>query len=283
MEESLNLKDDLLFKRRDNKVETGKRISTDDRNKLEFIMSLTNENSLLLSKCSQFNIGFTDNAYNWFNEKLCPIRADSLILLSPDKMKGALEKHGSKIISMLNQADFGISDIIMKGTNAEMSLEKSMMLIEKTGPYAVEYEISLPQGCSKKYSIQLEHESAGTKKILGLIISWISALEKGKVLLIDGFESGLHPLLVDFMIGHFYEKDLNKNRAQLILTTYDAALAKRNGFRRDQVWFTARDQAVGTTSLYSWLDYDVRSDLEFTENYLAGRFGAVPNINKSEK
>ncbi len=292
-EETLSSKNDLLFKRKGDKVETGKQIPKEEKNKVEFVMSLTNENSLLLSKCSQFNIKFIENAYNWFYEKLHPIRAGGPTSPSPGRMENALKKHGSKIIDMLNLADFGISNIIVEEMEADIPPKELTKFIEAMKlfgsdelrgiKYDVEHEISSSQGDSKKYILPFEEESDGTKKMSSLIISWIDALEAGGVLIIDELESCLHPLLVDFLISYFAERDINKNGAQLIFTTHDAGLAKRNKFRRDQVWFTARDPAVGATSLYSWLDYDIRSDLEFTDNYLAGRFGAIPDIKRVEK
>lgn len=293
-EESLNSGNSLLFERADGILRIGKQISTEEKNKIKFVMSLTNENSLLLSKCSQSNIKSIENAYNWFDEKLRPVRAGGPRSPSPGRMKDALEKYGSKIIDMLNRADFGISNIVVEETEAEKPPEELLKLFEAVKAlgsdgklrgfkYDVEHEISFPQGGSKKYSLPFELESDGTKKMSNLIISWIDALEGGGVLIIDELESCLHPLLVDFLISYFTDEDINVNRAQLIFTTHDAALAKRNKFRRDQIWFTARDPAVGITSLYSWLDYDIRSDLEFTENYLAGRFGAIPNIKRAER
>lgn len=297
IEESLNSEGRLLFERKGDKVEIGKQIPAEEKNKMESIMGLTNENSLLLSKCSQFNIEFTDNAYNWFDEKLHLISAGRLAPPSPERMKSALEKHSEKIFDMLNRADFGISDIVVEEADMETppkelkSIFEAMRAISSDGKlrgfksfiYDAEHEISFPQGGLKKYFLPFDDESDGTKKMSDLIISWIEVLEEGGVLIIDELESCLHPLLVDFLISYFTEKDINTNRAQLIFTTHDAALAKRNKFRRDQIWFTARDPAVGVTSLYSWLDYDIRSDLEFTDNYLAGRFGAIPNIRRMEK
>lgn len=256
-------------------------------------MSLTNENSLLLSKCSQFNIGFVENAYDWFSDKLHPICTDSLGTALPGRMKDALEKHGPRIIDMLNQADFGISNIIVKKafeapTKRLMEFHETAKNLDSEGlsgnpEYYVKREIPSPEGGAERYYMPFDSESNGTKRMVGLIISWIDSLEEGNVLLIDELESGLHPHIVDFLISYFSDRSVNENRAQLIFTTYDATLAKRNGFRRDQVWFTARDPAVGITSLYSWLDYDVRSDVEFAENYLAGRFGAIPDVKKTGK
>ena len=51
-------------------------------------------------------------------------------------------------------------------------------------------------------------------------------------------------------------------------------------FRRDQIWLCEKDR-YGASEIYSLMDFEdlVRKDANFNKNYLAGKYGAVPNID----
>lgn len=48
--------------------------------------------------------------------------------------------------------------------------------------------------------------------------------------------------------------------------------------RRDQIWFTEKDENTGATDLYSLVDFSVRKDAKVEKGYLLGRYGAIPFI-----
>ena len=52
-------------------------------------------------------------------------------------------------------------------------------------------------------------------------------------------------------------------------------------FRRDQVWFTQKDN-FGATEAYSLAEYKVRGSSPFERDYLQGKFGATPIIGDME-
>lgn len=42
-------------------------------------------------------------------------------------------------------------------------------------------------------------------------------------------------------------------------------------------WFVEKDQ-YGATDLYSLVEYELFNDIRFEENYIKGRYGAIPFI-----
>ncbi|MCL2607249.1 MAG: ATP-binding protein [Methanomassiliicoccaceae archaeon] len=291
-EESLSLNKKLLFRRTEGYLDPNVSISEEEKKKMDFIMGLTNDNSLLLSKCSESNITLVENAYNWFDEKLFFTRAGSSRKINPERMKDAISKHGSKLIDVLNRADLGISNISVKESDdgkhperilkfAELANAAGLEVDLRRYEFTVEHDITSDDD-SRRYTLDMDDESDGTQKMARMTVLWLDALESGGILIVDELEACLHPHLADLLIEYITEPDLNLNGAQLMFTTHDASIAKRNKFRRDQIWFTSREPTVGVTNLYSLLDYEVRPDLEFTENYLAGRFGAVPHVRKRD-
>ena len=69
---------------------------------------------------------------------------------------------------------------------------------------------------------------------------------------------------------------------QLIFTTHDTnllgSLLGEPPLRRDQVWFTEKDQA-GRSHLYPLTDFHPRKEENLERGYLQGRYGAVPFLN----
>lgn len=128
------------------------------------------------------------------------------------------------------------------------------------------------------------HESEGTKKIIAFSGTIFDTLQNGKILIVDELDSKLHPLITIQIIKLFHSPETNPNNAQLLFATHDTNLLSADIFRRDQVWFTEKDE-IEQTDLYSLDDFvfadgtKVRKDANLEKNYIAGRYGAIPYIN----
>ena len=100
-------------------------------------------------------------------------------------------------------------------------------------------------------------------------------------------EARLHPLVTQALIGLFNSLETNPKRAQLIFTTHDTNLLSNKLFRRDQIWFVEKDHFC-SSHLYSLAeikfdDNKVRNDASFEDNYLKGRYGAIPFLGGIKK
>lgn len=122
-----------------------------------------------------------------------------------------------------------------------------------------------------------ENESKGTQKLFALSGFILRALQKGQILVIDEFDTNLHPLLTREIIQLFNSNKTNSHQAQLIFTTHDTNLLSNKLFRRDQIWFTEKDR-YGVSTLFSLAEYKVRREANFEEDYITGRYGAIPFI-----
>ena len=96
-------------------------------------------------------------------------------------------------------------------------------------------------GTKETVSIPLDEESDGTLKMFALYPLLQDALEQGGVLCIDELNARLHPLLVRSFLITFLNPEINKNNAQIIFTTHDAWQLSNNLLRRDEIWFTEKD------------------------------------------
>ncbi len=132
-------------------------------------------------------------------------------------------------------------------------------------------------------AIPLGMESAGTLKMFALYPELQDVLEKGSVFFIDELNARLHPLLVRNFLLTFLNPEINTNHAQLIFTTHDTWQLSNQLLRRDEIWFTEKDEQ-GISKLYSLADFidesgaRIRKDESYEKNYLIGKYGAIPTL-----
>ena len=138
-------------------------------------------------------------------------------------------------------------------------------------------------GSDQTTSIPLNNESAGTLKMFALYPLLEDTLKSGGVLFIDELNARLHPLLVRDFVIMFLDPEINVNHAQLLFTSHDAWQLNGNFLRRDEIWFTEKDQN-GVSYLYSLADFvdeegvKIRKDENYEKNYLLGKYGAIPTL-----
>ena len=130
-------------------------------------------------------------------------------------------------------------------------------------------------------------ESSGTNKIIDLSGPIFHTLKYGGVLIIDELDSKLHPLLTISIIRLFQSNVTNPKNAQLIFATHNTNILSLGRLRRDQIYFTEKDQ-LGITDLYALVEYNmkgkkVRKDNSFEKDYINGRYGAIPFIGDLNK
>ena len=122
------------------------------------------------------------------------------------------------------------------------------------------------------------HESEGTQKITELLGLIFLILWGGKLLVIDELDAKLHPLLTRAIIQLFTNPKINPHGAQLVFTTHDTNQLHLDYVRRDEIWFTEKSP-VEATELYSHIEFkDFNPSMDITEQYVNGRYGAIPRI-----
>ncbi len=135
----------------------------------------------------------------------------------------------------------------------------------------------------KMAEIPLGSESAGTLKMFSLYPELQEVLKKGSVFFIDELNARLHPLLVRNFLLTFLNPQINVNHAQLVFTTHDTWQLSNQLLRRDEIWFTEKDEE-GISALYSLADFvdedggRIRKDESYEKNYLSGKYGAIPAL-----
>jgi hypothetical protein len=121
----------------------------------------------------------------------------------------------------------------------------------------------------------LDRESEGTRRLLGLLRPMLNALDEGSLLIVDELDASLHTQACEALLLLFLSAGTNPKGAQLVATTHDTNLLQCRLLRRDQIWFTEKNQQ-GATDLYPLTDFRTRKGDRLERGYLQGRYGAVP-------
>lgn len=141
---------------------------------------------------------------------------------------------------------------------------------------------------NKEYELEFPEESEGTRKLFSLIPNIIDAMLQGGVIIIDELDAKLHPKLLKYIIMIFKEKTLNKENAQLIFTSQDLTTMNNQVFRRDEIWFACKNgnKESEIYSLYEIRDENgehIRANASFSKQYLEGKYGADPYLDRMLK
>jgi AAA15 family ATPase/GTPase len=125
-------------------------------------------------------------------------------------------------------------------------------------------------------------ESEGTRTWFRLIGPVLTALRSGSLLLFDELDANLHPTLSAELIRLFHDPATNQVGAQLVFTSHDTSLL--NHLNRDEVWLTEKDEDGATRlgALAEFAGEQVRRSQNLEKAYLHGRFGALPDVDRTE-
>ena len=202
-------------------------------------------------------------------------------------------KNKSEIIKFIKKLDLGIDDIQIEEKPTEEFFPKGMPEDLKTAilnnaevdKFAVKtthkkFDVKGKQVALEVFDIDRQG-SEGTKKLFSLAGPIMDTLKNGKILIIDEFDARLHPLITHEIIKLFNSNVTNSKNSQIIFATHDTNLLSNKLFRRDQIWFAEKDNN-GSTHLYSLAEYKIRNDASFENDYIQGRYGAIPFIGNLE-
>jgi hypothetical protein len=132
-----------------------------------------------------------------------------------------------------------------------------------------------------------ECESQGTQKLFELAGPLFQVLHKGQLLVMDELDAKMHPLISQHIIRLFGNERTNPRHAQFLFTTHDTNILSSHLLRRDQIWFTEKDDRE-STDLYSLMNIVLpdgskpRGDGNLERNYIKGRYGAVPYLRTTD-
>lgn len=253
-----------------------------------------NDNRLFLSLCNQLGGPVSKSIMSWFQNDLLVMSGltNQYYRTYTQRLFKEKDPKSDKALALFKDLQLGFNQLrvheepnvvfdgeipselveLFKGNEKRTVVDSRHNLYTKTGKVCGTVEVPFEQ-----------YESDGTQKLFDLSGPMFNVLSKGSTLVIDELDAKMHPLISQYLISIFNSPTKNPNNAQLVFTTHDTHLLSSHLLRRDQIWFTEKDQAE-QTDLYNMMDIVLpdgtkpRNDSNYEKNYIAGRYGAVPYI-----
>lgn len=258
----------LVFER----TNTTKYRFTTDVDLQQNLKERNSRNKLYLSTAANWNYSKVVPVFNWFSS--CMFLNQNTYGQAYGANAESLQDdaYRSKIAIMLRAADFGIHGLRYREGNVSFN---GALLGVYDNIEAVHHVVD-ENGETQAYSLNMAEESNGTNAYLDLIGLVYKTLESGGIFVADEIDAHLHPLLTEKIVALFNSEKSNPKNAQLVITTHNTNLLDLDIMRRDQIWFTEKNEQTSVTELFSLDDYSIRKDAKVEKNYLIGRYGAIP-------
>lgn len=130
-------------------------------------------------------------------------------------------------------------------------------------------------------------ESRGSNRLLNLMPIIAHTIEIGGVLAIDEVDTSIHPAIFSNVLAIFHNPEINKNNAQIIITTHNPLYLQKTILRRDEIYFVENESGEGS-ELYSLSDFktsgpdSVRNTTDYISNYFMNKFGGIKYVDLSD-
>lgn len=251
----------------------------------EAFEAATAKESLHLSIMSKLKNPQAKAIRDWFRDlQVLNGLSDGAILRQTTRLLDGPQREA--IVGLVKSLDVCIDDLHVVELDEESKVETERM---RTALAAVLPGVTFGDTVEKRittrhrtHPFELADESAGTVRAIALAGPIIEALATGRTVVVDEFDARLHTLLAKKLVELFQDPELNHHNAQLIFASHDTNLLTRTLLRRDQLWFVEKSRKTQASDLYSLAELrypdgkKVRNDASYEDDYLAGRYGAIP-------
>lgn len=282
-----------------------------DKRLKELISKAVAPNQLFFAIASTMNYEPCIRAMNWFRSKVifsrdyADLPTQIMMNINNEQILSSMKKYAMEADVGIENMQFEINDRILETADLDKSAPDMPEEVRRTieafmqalnaSPDVSEASMKKQElkvttfhrgidaeGESKLYEMSLSDESDGTRRIMALAPAIEKILHDGGLFIIDEIELGVHPLIVNWILEKIQNAADNPNHAQIIFTTHDSNLMKFDILRRDQVAFVDKDRETGVSELYQIRDIRDFSGRSAENSYLAGKFGAVPELNDGD-
>jgi len=275
----------LFLRKQGNPIEFGNALKGARRGIEEQLL----ENVLFLSKAANSNNKALRNIYTSIHNGILIHTYSSFFSSPTNYMLGTKKLPPSLISQFISTIDTGITEIVSTKTefhkssmpNLENYSEDEKTILLESLSFSAKSAHRATGFHEEHIHFNIDEESDGTVKSYALAGFIFTVILRGGTLVIDELNNSLHPIIVRFIIQLFNNEKSNPRNAQLIFSTHDTTLLDPSLFRRDQIWFTEKND-TGETKLFSMSEFDykeIRKDTPFSKWYLSGKFGAIPIVN----
>lgn len=207
-----------------------------------------------------FNLGYTDT----FDDFLSIIYSFPALALR--KTAAALFENENllqKVNSIVSNLDMGVDTVI--------AYEQDFIENKKDNKAI---QVKHCDGEKTDY-LPFHSESAGTQSLIVFLANILPILEKGGIIVVDELEANLHPHVMEYVLKLFAHSKWNPKKAQIIFTSH--AINIINTLQKEQIFMVEKIDCYSELWRLDQIQ-KVRRDDNYAAKYLAGAYGALPNI-----
>jgi len=143
-----------------------------------------------------------------------------------------------------------------------------------------EEHIFVPVGIHKvngeDHALMFKHESSGTQGAYLLLSRILPVLNSGGLAIIDELEADLHPHMLHPILDLFFSPKTNPKNAQIIFTCHSVEVLSL--LHKSQVILVEKNQECVSDAWRLDTVKGVRADDNLYAKYMAGAYGAIPQV-----
>jgi hypothetical protein len=241
----------------------------------------TRPQALFLTAAAQLNSHQLAPLLHWVEHCLDIVFPSDLVDLSRVAARIRHDSFKSRLLALLRSVDILVDDVrVSEHEHAPpdpvAALAAGRGHAAQTAPRPV-IEFLYARADWHPVWMSADFEAAGTHRLFALFGPLLAAIDDGKLLLIDEFDTSLHPLISRYLIQVITDPAVSTHGAQLLVTSHNTTLMDLDIMRRDEIWLTHLDESR-TSGLSQLLRSSPRKRELIAKGYLRGRYGAVPQI-----
>ncbi len=261
------------------------RLNLFPRNNQTFVSVLADRDSRWISLATKI-IKF----FRWLNfiDSSFDLTGFTLSMLEKQETK-------NKILNFITNADINIEDIKQEEMDYVASKNIDLPFLEINWQRVIPNKIietnfihPLYKNNQRIWNIWFNlgiQESLWTKRLFWLLWPILDTIQNNWILLVDEIDTHLHFLLIENLIKviHGLKEDWKNNiwGAQFIFNTHNLDLMDLELFKKDQIFFTSKDNYWATEiySLDDFKDIQIRNNSDIKKAYKLWVFGAIPLLS----
>lgn len=178
------------------------------------------------------------------------------------------EAQHAQMVDLLTSWDLGLSGVQLRQLKSELPGEDPRTV---WFPFGVHTDRA-----GQPRELPFFDESSGTQSAFVLLSRLLPALSQGGLVVIDELENDLHPHMLEPILDLFAHEQTNPHKAQIVFTCH--AMEVLNLLHKSQVMLVEKDAACESTAWRMDSVQGIRSDDNFYAKYMAGAYGAVPQL-----
>lgn len=228
------------------------------------------KNASIISTAHQYTFESITPIYELFGNNISNVTLNGL---KPDLISyndvSKLYKENKEYLKftkkILSKVDTGIDDIIIEEIEDPETEKKKYI------PFFV-FNIN-----GKKELLSYDEQSSGTKALFKQLGAYKAVLDTGGLLILDEFDTNLHPDLLPILVEFFDSPKLNKNNAQLVFSTHHIEIMDK--LKKYRVILVNKEENESYLYRLDEINGDIlRNDRSISKIYNTGKLGGRPRI-----